>query len=104
VAEIHVFNPKNPTTANNIIRIKNRNRICLFFQFQFSNIRNKKINQQYNKNNHRQLRDNASFCIASISGKIALTIKLNANNDQTNKKLVHNNFREIFLCCLEKIC
>ena len=26
--------------------------------------------------------------------------KLNASKDQTNKKLVQNNFREIFFCCL----
>ena len=46
----------------------------------------------------------AQYCIASILGAIALIMKLNANKDPTNKKLVKSNFREIFLSCLAKIC
>lgn len=104
VADIHTFSPKNQTTANNIIRTKNKNRICFFFQFQFISIKNKNIKPQYNKNSRHRLRDIAQSCMASKSGNIAFIIKLNANKDQTNKKLVQNNFREIFLCCFAKIC
>ena len=62
------------------------------------------IKPQYNKNKLRRFREICSFWIAIIFGEMALIIKLNANKDPTNKKLVQNNFREIFLCCLEKIC
>ena len=63
-----------------------------------------KINPQYNKNNHHHHRDMAQSCIADNPGNNALIIKLNISNDHTNKKLVQNNFRENFFCCLEKIC
>jgi hypothetical protein len=104
VAEIHTLRPKNPTTANNIIQIKNKNHICFFLIFHFNNIKNKNIKPQYNKNNHHHQNDITPSCIASNPGNANFTIKLNANNDQTNNKLVQNNFREIFLCCLAKIC
>jgi hypothetical protein len=42
--------------------------------------------------------------MAPNQGKIAFMMKLNVNSDHTNKKLVQNNFREIFLCDFEKIC
>ena len=51
-----------------------------------------------------RLNDKIQSCMASNPGKIALMIKLKANKDQTKKKLVQNNFREIFLSCLAKIC
>jgi pyoverdine/dityrosine biosynthesis protein Dit1 len=55
VAEIHTVMPKIPTTANNTIRTKNKNRICSFFQFLLNNIKNTNINPQYNKNkDHHQ--------------------------------------------------
>ena len=104
MAEIHTFNPKNQTIANNNIHVKNKNRICFLFRFQLNKIKNKKINPQYNKNDHHRLSDIVPFWMASIHGKIDLIIKLNTNKDHTNTKLVQNNFRDIFLCCLAKIC
>ena len=104
MAEIHIFSQKNPTTANNSNQVKNKNQICFFSQFQFSKIKNKNIIPQYNKKYTYRLSDIVPFWITSIHGKTDLTIKLNMNNDHTNTKLVQNNFREIFLCCLIKIC
>ena len=101
---IHTFKPKNPTITNNIIQIMNRNRISFFLQFHFKSIKNKNIKPQYNKKNRHQLSDIAPSCTASTHGKIFLRIKLKANKDQTNKKLVQNKFREIILCDFAKIC